>query len=119
MLTAEHLSYVVVDIQSKIVKEGKSDSFPIYLGDVTRCEILKSVGIERAQALVISIKNEVTIKKVVSLVAANFPHVNIVIRLPDLSNVEVYRDLGASKIIPETSEIGLQLGGAALSLQWY
>ncbi|WP_265033615.1 monovalent cation:proton antiporter-2 (CPA2) family protein [Wolbachia endosymbiont (group A) of Sicus ferrugineus] len=116
MLTAEHLSYVVVDIQSKIVTEGKSDSFPIYLGDVTRCEILKSVGIERAQALVISIKNEVTIKKVVSLVAANFPHVNIVIRLPDLSNVEVYRDLGASKIIPETSEIGLQLGGAALSL---
>ncbi len=116
MLTAEHLSYVVVDIQSKIVKEVKSDSFPIYLGDVTRCEILKSVGIERAQALVISIKNEVTIKKVVSLVAANFPHVNIVIRLPDLSNVEVYRDLGASKIIPETSEIGLQLGGAALSL---
>ncbi len=116
MLTAEHLSYVVVDIQSKIGKEGKSDSFPIYLGDVTRCEILKSVGIERAQALVISIKNEVTIKKVVSLVAANFPHVNIVIRLPDLSNVEVYRDLGANKIIPETSEIGLQLGGAALSL---
>ncbi|MGL9757725.1 MAG: monovalent cation:proton antiporter-2 (CPA2) family protein [Wolbachia sp.] len=116
MLTAEHLSYVVVDIQSKIVKEGKSDSFPIYLGDVTRCEILKSVGIERAQALVISIKNEVTMKKVVSLVATNFPHVNIVIRLPDLSNVEVYRDLGVSKIIPETSEIGLQLGGAALSL---
>ncbi|WP_375604085.1 cation:proton antiporter [Wolbachia endosymbiont of Anurida maritima] len=116
MLTAEHLSYVVVDIQSKIVKEGKSDGFPIYLGDVTRPEILKSIGIERAQALVISIKNEVTIKKIVSLVAANFPHVNIVIRLPDLSNVEVYRDLGVSKIIPETSEIGLQLGGAALSL---
>ncbi|QJT94417.1 cation:proton antiporter [Wolbachia endosymbiont of Diaphorina citri] len=116
MLTAEHLSYVIVDIQSKIVKEGKNDSFPIYLGDATRYEILKSVGIERAQALVVSIKNEVTIKKIVSLVAANFPHVNIIIRLPDLNNVEVYKDLGASKIIPETSEIGLQLGGAALSL---
>ncbi|CCF78071.1 Kef-type K+ transport system membrane component [Wolbachia endosymbiont of Onchocerca ochengi] len=116
MLTAEHLSYVVVDIQSKIVKEGKNDSFPIYLGDATRYEILKSVGIERAQALVISIKNEVTIKKIISLVAANFPHVSIIIRLPDLSNVEIYRDLGASKIIPETSEMGLQLGGAALSL---
>ncbi|WP_341815664.1 MULTISPECIES: monovalent cation:proton antiporter-2 (CPA2) family protein [unclassified Wolbachia] len=116
MLTAEHLSYVVVDIQSKIVKEGKNDSFPIYLGDATRYEILKSVGIERAQALVVSIKNEVTIKKIVSLVATNFPHVNIIIRLPDLNNVEVYKDLGASKVIPETSEIGLQLGGAALSL---
>lgn len=116
MLTAEHLSYVVVDIQSKIVKEGKNDSFPIYLGDATRYEILKSVGIERAQALVVSIKNEVTIKKIVSLVATNFPNVNIIIRLPDLNNVEVYKDLGASKVIPETSEIGLQLGGAALSL---
>lgn len=73
MRTAEHLSYVVVDIQSKIVKEGKNDSFPIYLGDATRYEILKSVGIERAQALVVSIKNEVTIKKIVSLVATNFP----------------------------------------------
>ncbi|OCA06706.1 monovalent cation:proton antiporter-2 (CPA2) family protein [Wolbachia endosymbiont of Trichogramma pretiosum] len=116
MLTAEHLSYVIVDIQSKIVKEGKNDSFPIYLGDATRYEILKSVGIERAQALVVSIKNEVTIKKIVSLVATNFPHVNIIIRLPDLNNVEVYKDLGVSKVIPETSEIGLQLGGAALSL---
>lgn len=116
MLTAEHLSYVVVDIQSKIVQEGKSDGFPIYLGDVTRPEILKSIGIERAQAIVISIKNEVTIKKIVSLVARDFPHVNIIIRLPDLSNVETYKDLGASKIIPETSEIGLQLGAAALSL---
>ncbi|UWI83264.1 monovalent cation:proton antiporter-2 (CPA2) family protein [Wolbachia endosymbiont of Howardula sp.] len=116
MLTAEHLSYVVVDIQSKIVKEGKSESFPIYLGDITRYEILKSIGIERAQALVVSIKNEVTIKKILSLVAENFPHVNIIIRVPDLSNVEMYKKLGASKIIPEVSEIGSQLGGAALSL---
>ncbi|MDG7056447.1 MAG: cation:proton antiporter [Wolbachia endosymbiont of Meromenopon meropis] len=116
MLTAEHLSYVVIDIQSKIVKKGKDDSFPIYLGDATRYEILKSIGIERAQALILSIKNEVTIKKIVSLVAINFPHVNIIIRLPDLANVEIYKDLGASKIIPEASEIGLQLGGAALSL---
>ncbi|MDD9331924.1 MAG: cation:proton antiporter [Wolbachia sp.] len=116
MLTAEHLSYVIVDIQSKVVKEGKSDGFPVYLGDVTRPEILKSIGIERAQALVISIKNEVTIKKVIALVAVNFPHVNVIIRLPDLSNVEVYKDLGANKVIPETCEVGLQLGAAALSL---
>jgi len=116
MLTAEHLSYVVVDIQSQIVKEGKIDGFPIYLGDSTRPEILKSVGIERAQTLVIAIKNEVTIKKITSLVAVNFPHVNIIIRLPDLNNVEVYNNLGVSKIIPETYEVGLQLGAAALSL---
>nr|WP_246210133.1 NAD-binding protein [Wolbachia endosymbiont of Atemnus politus] len=116
MLTIEHLGYVVVDIQSKIVKEWKSDSFPIYLGDATRHEILKSVGIERAQALVITVMNEVTIKKIVSLVSTNFAHLNIIIRLPDLSSAVVYKDLGASNIIPETSEMGLQLGGAALSL---
>ncbi|WFW30000.1 MAG: cation:proton antiporter [Wolbachia endosymbiont of Menacanthus eurysternus] len=116
MLTAEHLSYVVIDIQSKIVKRGKNDSFPIYLGDATRYEILKSIGIERAQAIVISIKNEITIKKIVSLVTANFSHVNIIIRLPNLNNVETYKALGVSKIIPETSEVGLQLGGAALVL---
>jgi monovalent cation:H+ antiporter-2, CPA2 family len=116
MLAVKHLSYIIIDIQAKIVREGKDEGFPIYLGDATRHEILKSVGIERAQTVVISIKNEVTIKKIVSLVAINFPHVNIIIRLPDLSNMEIYSSLGASKIIPETCEIGLQLGAAALGL---
>lgn len=116
MLAAEHLSYVIIDTQLKIVKEGKDDGFPIYLGDSTRPEILKSIGIERAQTLVISIKNEVTIKKIISLLAVNFPHVNVIIRLPDLSNIEVYDALGVSKIVPESCEIGLQLGAAALNL---
>ncbi|MBV0899282.1 MAG: cation:proton antiporter [Wolbachia endosymbiont of Fragariocoptes setiger] len=116
MLTAEHLSYVIIDIQSEVVRDGKDDGFPIYLGDVTRPEILKSIGIERAQTLVISIKNEVTIKKIISLVGIHFPHVNIIIRLPDLSNAEIYTNLGASRIIPETCEVGLQIGAAALNL---
>ncbi len=116
MLAIEHLSYIIIDIQAKIVREGKDEGFPVYLGDATRHEILKSVGIERAQTIVISIKNEVTIKKIVSLVAVNFPHVNIIIRIPDLSNMEVYSNLGVSKIIPETCEIGLHLGAAALSV---
>ncbi|OEY86376.1 potassium transporter [Wolbachia pipientis] len=116
MLAVEHLSYIIIDIQAQIVKEGKEEGFPVYLGDATRPEILKSVGIERAQTIVISIKNEVTIKKIVSLVAVNFPHVNIIIRLSDLSNMEVYSNLGVNKIVPETCEIGLQLGAAALSL---
>ncbi len=116
MLTTEHLSYVIIDIQSQVVREGKNEGFPIYLGDVTKLETLQSIGIERAQTLIISIRNEVTIKKIVSLAAAKFQNLNIIIRLPDLSNSEVYKNLGVSKIVPETFEVGLQLGAAALSL---
>ncbi|XGA08027.1 MAG: monovalent cation:proton antiporter-2 (CPA2) family protein [Wolbachia endosymbiont of Xenopsylla cheopis] len=116
MLATEHLSYVIVDVQPQIVREGKNEGFPIYLGDITKLEMLQSIGIARAQTLIISIRNEVTIKKIVSLVAQKFQDLNIVIRLYDLSNSTTYKDFGVSKIIPETFEVGLQLGAAALNL---
>lgn len=116
MLATEHLSYVIVDIQPQIVREGKNEGFPIYLGDVTKLEMLQSIGIDRAQTLIISIRNEVTIKKIVSLIAQKFQDLNIIIRLYDLSNSAAYKNLGVSKIVPETFEVGLQLGAAALNL---
>ena len=73
------------------------------------------MAISRARMIIIAINNEVTIKKIISLVAKNFPHIIIIVRLPDLNNVEIYKELGAHYLIPETYEVGLQLGAVALS----
>ncbi|ABD44790.1 sodium/hydrogen exchanger family protein [Ehrlichia chaffeensis str. Liberty] len=115
VLVAEHVNYIASDIQPKIVKDGIDEGFPVYLGDLTKLNTLQSMAISRARMIIIAINNEVTIKKIISLVAKNFPHIIIIVRLPDLSNVEIYKELGAHYLIPETYEVGLQLGAVALS----
>ncbi|ASI48012.1 potassium transporter [Anaplasma ovis str. Haibei] len=119
VLTAEHVNYIASDIQPVVVTEGRKEGFPVYLGDLTKLETLTSMGIARAKAIIIAINNSVTTKKIISLVANNFRDTIVVVRIPDLTNAEAYRKLGAHYLIPETYETGLQLGGVALSISGF
>ena len=119
VLTAEHVNYIASDIQPVVVTKGRKEGFPVYLGDLTRLETLTSMGIARAKAIIIAINNSVTTKKIISLVADNFRDTIVVVRIPDLTNAEAYRKLGAHYLIPETYETGLQLGGVALSISGF
>ncbi|MFV9870308.1 MAG: cation:proton antiporter [Anaplasma ovis] len=119
VLTAEHVNYIASDIQPVVVTEGRKEGFPVYLGDLTKLETLTSMGIARAKAIIIAINNSVTTKKIISLVASNFRDTIVVVRIPDLTNAEAYRKLGAHYLIPETYETGLQLGGVALSISGF
>ncbi|MDD9361600.1 MAG: NAD-binding protein, partial [Anaplasma sp.] len=97
----------------------RKEGFPVYLGDLTKLEVLTAMGASRATAIAIAINNEVTAKKVIALVAKNFPDTIIAVRIPDLSNADMYKKLGAHYLIPETYEAGLQLGGIALSISGF
>ena len=119
VLTAEHINYIASDIQPCVVSEGRKEGYPVYLGDLTKLEVLTAMGASRAKAIAIAINNEVTARKIISHMAKNFPNTIIVVRIPDLSNAELYRKLGAHYIVPETYETGLQLGGVALSISGY
>lgn len=119
VLTAEHINYIASDIQPCVVSDGRKEGYPVYLGDLTKLEVLTAMGASRAKAVAIAINNEVTARKVISLVAKNFPNTIIVVRIPDLSNADMYKKLGAHYIVPETYETGLQLGGVALSISGY
>ena len=95
VLVAEHVNYIASDIQPKIVKDGIDEGYPVYLGDLTKLNTLQSMAISRASMIIIAISNEVTIEKIIALVAKNFPHIIISVRLPDLNNVEICIELGA------------------------
>ncbi|MDB1135290.1 cation:proton antiporter [Candidatus Anaplasma sp. TIGMIC] len=119
VLTAEHVNYIASDIQPSVVAEGRKEGYPVYLGDLTKLEVLEAMGAARATAVTLAINNEVTAKKIITLVSKNFPNVVIAVRIPDLSKADMYIKLGAHHIIPETYEAGLQLGGVALSISGY
>jgi CPA2 family monovalent cation:H+ antiporter-2 len=114
LLEAENINYIATDVSAEIIAEGRKDGFPVYLGDSSRIEDLMAMGAARAKSVIISIDNEITMKKATTLLRKKFPKLSIIVRAKDLSNAQALYQYGASTIVPETYETGLQLGGAVL-----
>ncbi|MGB4191561.1 MAG: cation:proton antiporter [Rickettsiales bacterium] len=114
LLAAEKVNYIAVDINSEHVSTERQKGNPVYLGDASSLEMLNSIGIARASAVIISLSNEITLKKAAKVISREYPKLPIVVRAKDLSNTVDLYSYGASIIVPETYETGLQLGGAVL-----
>ncbi|MCC2646526.1 MAG: kefB [Rickettsiaceae bacterium] len=114
VLEAENIHYIIIDINDEYVKEERSNGYPIFRGDISHVETLKAAGLDRALSVILAINNEVTMKKALKVISAHFPEVAIVARAQDLNNASDLYELGATIIVPEVYETGLQLGGAVL-----
>lgn len=114
VLEAEGINYIALDINGDLVKEEESNGFPIFKGDIAQIETLKSSGAERALSIILTIDNEITIKKSLKAISAHCKDVAIIARTHDLRNSSELYEAGATIIVPEDYETGLQLGGAVL-----
>jgi len=114
LLEAENVNYIAVDINPEHVVAERQKGHPVYLGDASSPEMMTSIGMPRAGSVIISLSNEVTLKKISRTISQLYPHLPIVVRAKDLSNAEELRANGAKIVVPETYETGLQLGGAVL-----
>jgi CPA2 family monovalent cation:H+ antiporter-2 len=114
MLEAESLNYIAIDINEATVKEESENGFPVFKGDAGSLATLHAAGLERATSIIISMDNEITRKKALKIISSTFSQVAIVVRAPNLMDAESLYDLGATIIVPEDYEAGLQLGGAVL-----
>lgn len=114
LLAAEKVNYIAMDIDPEHVAAERYKGNPVYLGDGSNLDTLKSIGAERASSVIITMSNEVTLKKVSRIISANYSSLPIIVRAKDLSTAESLYKAGAKAIVPETYETGLQLGGAVL-----
>ncbi|AFC72940.1 potassium transporter [Rickettsia rhipicephali] len=114
VLEAEGISYVILDLDDDRVKEELSNGLPVFKGDVSQADTLKALGTERAFAIILTMNNQVTIKKSLKTISGNYQDVPVVVKLKNLKNAREFYDLGATTIIPESYETGLQIGGTVL-----
>lgn len=114
LLEAEKVNFVAIDINPEHVTSERGKGMPIYLGDASSPEMMESIGMERAASIIITLSNEVSLKKISRTISKLYPHLPIVVRSKDLSDAESFYAAGAKIIVPETYETGLQLGGAVL-----
>lgn len=114
MLSAKKVSYVVVEADAKKAKIGRAQGFPVYHGDPSRVQTLESLCMDRAVAAIITIPEQIYMKKAVRAVHKKYPQLPIVARSNDLKQAGSLRKLGASVVVPEKFESGLQMAGSVL-----
>jgi monovalent cation:H+ antiporter-2, CPA2 family len=114
MLKAHGQRFVAVDSSPGIVRSAARDGFPVLYGDIVRSGMLDRLGLDRAQALVVTMDEPVLAARIVKMARGRFPELPIIVRARDAVHAaELYR-LGASHAVPETLESSLQLSEAVL-----
>ena len=116
LLTAEGIGFIALDTDPLNVQIGKKRGKPVYYGDATRADVLEIVGVTRARAAIVALKDMAMAEKAVKALAATNPDLSILARTRDLEKFSQMEDAGAHVTVSELFEGSLQLGGALLRI---
>lgn len=114
VLEAEGINYIALDVNDDIVREEVIHGLTVFKGDASLIATLRAVGADRALTFVVTVNNEITIKKIIKMLNTHFGHLEIIIRIKDIKNASEMYSIGVNTIVPQDCEIGLQLGSAVL-----
>jgi CPA2 family monovalent cation:H+ antiporter-2 len=115
LLRKRKANYLILDNNHRVVRLEKTNGYNIYYGDALNLDILKYVGINDAEVVVIAMEDEFACIKITRFIHKNFPKITIITKSESLSNAERFKKLGASLVVSKNLETGFQLGRAALS----
>jgi CPA2 family monovalent cation:H+ antiporter-2 len=116
MLRENHLPYVVIEMNARLVHSGKSEGEPIYYGDVSNPEILKYAGARKARAIVFAISDPAVLARAISQVRQLNPDVHIIARIKRMEDARELRKAGATDVIAEEVEAWMEIAVRTLRL---
>lgn len=114
MLEEEHISCVALDMNATNVGEQREKGQLVYYGDASRGVVLKAVGIQRAQAIILTHGDARLSRQTILAVRAINPTLPIIVRAHNIDEVIELEGAGATLAVAEMFETSLQLGGALL-----
>mgnify|MGYP003970257159 CR=1 FL=1 len=107
--------FVALDSSAVIVEQERAKGHPVYFGDGHNPELLKAAGINEAAAVIVTINNPKSAKKLVEYLRSNYPHVKLYARGHNIDQCIALRKLGASDVVSENIEASLELARMALA----
>jgi len=114
MLEAHNVSHVVTEYDADIVFSARARGEPVFYGDAKSMALLGRLGIDHADAVIITLQTPSEIDHVVATVREKQPDIVIIARARDAEHARHLYQLGVSDAVPETIEASLQLSEAAL-----
>lgn len=114
MLDAKLVRYMAFDMSPARVIEARNKGLPVYFGDACRPEVLRSAGVGRARAVVMTLDDPKAALQAVQNIRREFPDLRVFCRARDSKQQRLLQAAGATAIVPELLEASLLLGGAVL-----
>ncbi len=93
---------------------ARKEGLPVYFGDATRPEVLATLGVDRARAVIVALDDARMALQIVALLRYVFPELKIFARAHDETHGEELRAAGADGVVPEISETAMKLAGSVL-----
>lgn len=106
--------YIAVDANIDSVAVARRDGFKVRFADVARPGSLDKLGIESADAIVLTMDDPVQQLRMTKQLRQKFPGLPIISRARDADHAAALYQAGASDAVPETLESSLQLAEAVL-----
>jgi CPA2 family monovalent cation:H+ antiporter-2 len=114
MVSAQNVPYVAFETNPRIVGKLHSMGLPVYFGDAARVELLRKVHAEQAAAIVLTMDHPASALHAVKAIRREYPKVQLLARSRDEKHALALKQAGATYVIPETLETGLQLSAFVL-----
>ena len=115
ILAAAQIRFVALDHDRAKVEQGRRKGFPVYFGDASRFDVLRSVGAERSRMIIVTLDEPQQTQRLVQIIRQHYPSLPIHVRARDRAHCEDLRARGATTAISETLEASLRLGEYALT----
>jgi CPA2 family monovalent cation:H+ antiporter-2 len=116
LLDQESIAYVALDLDPDRVSNAQAGGDSVVYGDATRREALTAAGIQRAAAVVVTYAETGAAEKTLHFVHELAPHLPVIVRTHDDSDLDRLRRAGATEVVPEIIEGSLMLASHALVL---
>lgn len=115
-LKEENIPFIALDIDPTRVHEASAAGQHVMYGDAGRRIVLEAAGGARAKALIVSYSDMRASMKVLHVAQDAYPHLPVIVRTYDETNMDDFRDAGATEVVPEVLEGSLMLASHALVL---
>ena len=116
LLFANGLSATVIDHSADAVESVRRFGYPVFYGDATRLDLLRTAGAASARVFVLAVDDVDQSEKVARLVREHFPQAAVVARARNVTHYYRLRELGVTLIERETLDSALMSGRSVLEL---
>jgi len=115
VLDSEQVPWLAIDSNASRVETARARHQPVHYGNALNVDMLRHLHPAQAQALVLALDEADVTAQVLKLIRAHWPALPVYVRARDVPHVTQLRTLGATDVVPDALESGLQLAGRVLS----
>ncbi len=114
-LASEKIPFIGLDTNPREVAAGRKRHHPVYYGNAAQPDLLATVGIARAQALIVTLHDPIAATTLTQLVRAAYPDLPVLVRAHDRDHQLKLQKLGATFTVPELEVSGKRMMAQLLS----